>query len=96
VPGISQISRHDAERWGDFWRFTSQSVRRLFGEVFGAAAIDLTTYGNVLAATAFLQGLAAGELRASELDERDPDYEVIIAVRAVRTAGDDAAAGIDA
>jgi glycosyltransferase involved in cell wall biosynthesis len=96
VPGISQISRHDAERWGDFWRFTSQSVRRLFGEVFGAAAIDVTTYGNVLAATAFLQGLAAGELRTSELNERDPDYEVIIAVRAVRTAGDDAAAGVDA
>lgn len=85
VPGISQISRHDAERWGDFWRFTSQSVRRLFAASFGAERIAVTVYGNVLAATAFLQGLAAGELRASELDDRDPDYEVIIALRAVRS-----------
>jgi hypothetical protein len=42
----------------------------------------------VLAATAFLQGLAVSELRETELDERDPDYEVIIAVRAVRADAD--------
>lgn len=88
VPGISQISRHDAERWGDFWRFTSQSVRRLFTAEFGAHQIDVHVYGNVLAATALLQGLAASELRTAELEDRDPDYEVIVAVRAVR-AGDD-------
>ena len=95
VPGISQISRHDADRWGDFWRFTSQSMRRLFGEAFDPRSVDVTTYGNVLAATAFLQGLAAGELRESELDERDPDYEVIIAVRAVRSLDDEPGAGVE-
>jgi len=35
LPGISQISRYDMDRWGDFWRFTDASARRLFGDVFG-------------------------------------------------------------
>jgi len=33
---------------------------------------------------AFLYGIAQQELRAEELDHRDRDYEVIIAVRAVK------------
>lgn len=82
--GISQISRHDADNWGDFWRFTPQSIRRLFEEAFPDGEFRLQTYGNVLAATAFLHGLAAHELRQRELDEAQPDYEVILAVRAVR------------
>jgi len=85
LPGISQISRHDAERWGDYWRFTSMSARRLFEEAFGREAVEVRAYGNVLAATAFLHGVAAEELEPEELDYRDPDYEVTIAVRAVRT-----------
>jgi hypothetical protein len=42
-------------------------------------------YGNVLVATAFLQGLAAEELTAGQLAHVDPDFEVLIGVRAVRT-----------
>jgi SAM-dependent methyltransferase len=93
VPGISQISRHDAERWGDFWRFTSQSMRRLFEASFPAEQVELSVYGNVLAATAFLQGMASSELRRDELDHRDPDYEVIIAVRAVAPVASETLAG---
>jgi hypothetical protein len=40
----------------------------------------------VLAATAFLQGLSSRELRPDELNHRDPDYEVLITVRAVKHA----------
>jgi SAM-dependent methyltransferase len=83
-PGISQISRYDMERWGDYWRFTDASARRLFGDVFGPENVTITTYGNVLAACAFLHGLAAHELKQKELDYHDPDYQVIIAVRAVK------------
>lgn len=82
VPGISQISRHDADHWGDFWRFTSQSMRRLFEAAFPPQHVRVATYGNVLSATAFLHGIAAHELRPRELDEHHPDYEVTIAVRA--------------
>lgn len=83
-PGISQISRYDMDRWGDYWRFTSLSSRRLFEEVFLAANVMVETYGNVLVAMAFLHGLAAHELKKHELDYRDPDYEVLITVRAVK------------
>ena len=86
VPGISQISRYDMDRWGDFWRFTSRSARRLFADVLGDENVEVASYGNVLAATAFLHGLSAEELNREELGQPDPDYEVTIAVRAVRSA----------
>ena len=53
-------------------------------EVFPPEHVSVTVYGNVLAATALLYGLASTELRRDELDTRDPDYEVLIAVRAVK------------
>lgn len=86
LPGISQISRFDEERWGDYWRFTPRSAKRLFDEAFGDAAVAVTSHGNVLVATAFLQGLALEELRPDELAVSDPDYALVIAVRAQKGA----------
>jgi len=86
APGISQISRYDMDRWGDYWRFTSLSMKRLLGEVFSAPNIEVESHGNVLAAGAFLQGLASEELRREELDYRDANYELLIAARAVKGA----------
>jgi hypothetical protein len=82
VPGITKISREDMDQWGQFWSFTTASVRRLFEEVFPAARVQVGVEGNVLAATAFLHGIAAEELSADELLFRDPDFEVLISVRA--------------
>jgi hypothetical protein len=81
-PGISQISRHDADRWGDYWRFTVQSAQRLFGDAFPGGKVQVEAHGNVLAATAFLHGLAREELRPEELSYHDPDYPMLITVRA--------------
>ena len=86
MPGISQIVRYDMDRWGDYWRFTSLSARRLFECGFPGGEVRVEAHGNVLAATAFLQGLSSRDLRADELDYTDPDYEVLIAVRAVKHA----------
>jgi SAM-dependent methyltransferase len=86
--GISQISRYDMDRWGEYWRLTNASARRLFGDVFGADNVTVTNYGNVLAACAFLHGLAAHELKRKELDYYDEDYQVIIAIRAFKNEGD--------
>jgi len=83
-PGISQISRYDMDRWGDYWRFTDASTRRLFGDIFGLGNVTVETHGNVLAACSFLHGLAAEELKQAELDYQDPDYQVTITVRAVK------------
>ncbi len=44
------------------------------------------SYGNVLAATASLQGLISPELRRDELDYWDRDYELVIGVRAKKSS----------
>ena len=67
VPGISQMSD---DEWGKtwYWAFTSLSARCLFEEVFPKGSVQVQAHGNVLAATAFLQGLATHELSQEELD----------------------------
>lgn len=83
-PGISQIARGDMQQWGEYWRFTTMSAERLFAEVFPPETISVAGHGNVLAAIAFLHGLAAEELEPEELDYKDPNYEVSITLRAVK------------
>jgi SAM-dependent methyltransferase len=85
VAGISQISRYDQERWGDYWRFTPRSLEALLLPVFGGG-VTVEAHGNLLAATALLQGLAVEDLpEATLLDEHDPDYPVTIAAVARRS-----------
>ncbi len=84
VPGISPVSRYDAERWGDYWRFSEQSLRRLFEPVFGEANVRIASYGNVVAAHAYLAGMASNELREPELRAHDADYPVVVTAVATR------------
>ena len=86
--GISQISSYDMDHWGEYWRLTALSGRKLFTEVFSENCVTVQAYGNVLAATAFLHGLTAQELRCDELDYQDPRYEVVVAIRAVKPSLD--------
>lgn len=85
LPGISQTHHED---WGAHWRwsFTSLSARTLFESAFACGDVTVETRGNVLAATAFLQGLAAEDLTRDELDHHDRDYQVSILVRARKAA----------
>jgi len=87
MPGISQIVRYDMDRWGDYWRFTTLSARRIFECAFPGGDIRVEGHGNVLVAAAFLYGLSSRELRPEELERNDPDYEVLITVRAVKGGG---------
>jgi SAM-dependent methyltransferase len=83
IPGITRVCREEAESWGDYWRFTRQSAQRLHEEAFGTGNVEVETYGNVLTATAQLHGIASDELPPDDLDVHDPDYEVLIGVRAL-------------
>src|SRR3954447_2762317 len=87
VPGISQISREDMNDWGDWWRFTSASARRLFGEGDGGENVQAEVHGNVVAACALLYGLAQEELTREELERRQDDYELIVTIKATRARG---------
>lgn len=83
VPVVSRL----APRYGietEYWRFTPASCRRLFGDVFGAANVEVVTFGNVLADVAFLQGVAVQEIARGRLDVNDPYFPLIVGVRAVR------------
>jgi hypothetical protein len=84
VSGISQISRYDMERWGDYWRFTDLSIKKAFEEIFGEDNVEVKTYGNVLTAISFLHGISAEELTYDELFYEDPDYQIIIGIKAVK------------
>lgn len=84
VNGISQISKFDMERWGDFWRFTDLSMKKLLDSIYLAESVSVQTYGNFLSSVAFLGGLPAQELTLNELDYCDPAYQVLIGARAVR------------
>lgn len=83
VPGISQSDRGE---WGEtwYWSLTPASLRRLVGDQFGAGHVTIEAHGNVLAATAFLQGLACSEVDAAKLDIHDKAYPMIVTARAVR------------
>ena len=83
VPGISQIEEGE---WGGTWHwgFTALSARRVMEEAFPADAVAVEAHGNVLAAVAFLEGLAAEELTPDELAEVDPLYPLLLTVRAVK------------
>ena len=84
LSGISQISRYDMDRWGEYWRFTTLSSQYLFADFFPPESVTIEAHGNVLAAISLLHGLASTELKPVELDHHDPDYEIIITVCAVK------------
>jgi len=86
MSGISQISRPDMDRWGEYWRFTTASAQLLFEEFFPRDHLEVKAHGNVFAAMALLYGLSSRELRKEELEFHDRDYEVQITVRAVKPA----------
>jgi len=91
-PGISHIVRgkmmisyvDNYDICTDNWRFTDASAKRLFEDIFDKKNVIVKTYGNVLTACAFLYGLAANDLKQKELDYHDPDYQLLIAVRAIK------------
>lgn len=84
--GISQISRYDMDRWGEYWRFTDKSLKMLLAEIVPEEAIDVQAYGNVAVAKAFLDGRAVHELDQQVLDYQDDDYQVLLTARVCKPA----------
>jgi glycosyltransferase involved in cell wall biosynthesis/SAM-dependent methyltransferase len=82
VPGVSTIDQEP--NWSPLWTLSPTALRRLLEGRFDRASVTVATYGNVLAAVAFLHGLAEHELSPPELDTHDPQYPVIVAARAVK------------
>jgi glycosyltransferase involved in cell wall biosynthesis len=81
VPGISNI---DYQKFGHFWHwsFTNRVIRKILAEVFQKDKIEVTSYGNVFTASAFLYGLGLPEIKRDMLDYYDPNMQVIISAQA--------------
>jgi FkbM family methyltransferase len=84
APGISQISRYDMDRWGDYWRFTTLSLKKSIGEQFGEENVNVINFGNYQLAAEFLNGRAAEEVPSEAFANTDDDYQLLLGVTAVR------------
>jgi SAM-dependent methyltransferase len=80
---VPALTPHDAKEPDaiDHWRFWPAGVESLLRRAFPGASATVHAYGNVLAATAFLQGLAAEELRPDELAHHDARYPIVVCAR---------------
>jgi SAM-dependent methyltransferase len=78
VSGLSQISRFDMDRWGDYWRFTDKSLKLLLSESFGEDNVEIQIFGNAYSATLFLQGIAVEEADVEKIKAQSADYQVTL------------------
>lgn len=81
VPGISRIGYGE---WGDYWRFTTNSLRRLFEKTFGKENLEVESFGNVKTASAFLYGLCAEQLEYEDFLYNDERCQMIVAARMIK------------
>ena len=82
VPTVSRVDRLELE--SEYWRLTAAACSRLFGDAFPGGDVAVRARGNVLAAVAFLTGMAAEELSTRELERDDPFFPLVVTVRATK------------
>jgi hypothetical protein len=87
VAGLSQISRFDMDRWGDYWRFTDKSLRHMLVETFGEDNVQIEIMGNVYGATMLLQGIAFEEVNIAKLAVKDDNYQIILGAVVTKKKG---------
>ena len=75
----SHISRFDMERWGDFWRFTNLSAKKIFEQLNFKVEKNIT-YGNPYACSAQLNGFSTQDIDQSKLFPSDQDYQLLVAL----------------
>ena len=81
VPGISPIDRGE---WKDSWHWslTERALAKLLRGPFKPANVEISVFGNLSAATAFLHGAAVEEVGRARLDPFDSAYPLTVAARA--------------
>ena len=70
------ISQFDAERWGDYWRFTPDAMHHLLENL--DCEYQVESLGNFKSSVAFLCGLASEEMEESDLKEKDNRYPLLV------------------
>ncbi len=84
--GINRVSQYHMDRWGNYRRYTTASIQRLFKSVLGHS-VEVRCFKKFLAPTAFLQGLAVeGLADKSLLDKYDPDCQMNVCIVAKKAS----------
>jgi hypothetical protein len=85
APGITPI---DKGEWKDvwYWAFTDKALHRLMRETFPDSSFEISSFGNVRVATAYLYGMGLPEIDKESLEYYDPQFQVINAIKAVKHA----------
>lgn len=71
----------------DLWRFTPAGLEHILHQVLPDAESEVQGYGNLITCVAFLNGLAAEELRSDELHAVDPRFPLVAAARIAKSDG---------
>ncbi|MBQ6995892.1 MAG: hypothetical protein IJN64_15640 [Lachnospiraceae bacterium] len=84
VAGIRNLSLYDYYNWGEYWRFTAQSLRKLFLERFDEKKVDVFSYGNIKTTFAMLYGVCQEEMQESDFEYNDEQFPLILAVKVIK------------
>ena len=79
LPGITRADPEHVSH--DRWRVTPAGLDTLLARTCSGGRREVAGYGNLIAAVAFLMGLAAEELEDSELTAIDPYFTVTVCAR---------------
>lgn len=83
IPSMSRLDVASG-RDADFWRFTPAGARHLFHRVYGEENTQVVGYGNVITGLGFWLGLAQKDLSAADFTTDDPDFPILVSVKAVK------------
>ncbi|MBO6292070.1 MAG: methyltransferase domain-containing protein [Selenomonas sp.] len=82
--GISQIAMYSYRNWGEYWRFTEMSLRRLMEEAFDKDKITILRYGNMKTAMCFLYGLCQENLEEDDFEREDEMFQFVLGAVCVK------------
>lgn len=88
APAMCPASAPESGEYHDLWRFFPAGLGSLFEAVFGPGRVQSGSAGNLVAATAFLHGLAVEDLGPGELDRRDRRFPLVTWARAQKAPHD--------
>ena len=78
VACIQQISKYDETRWGDYWRFTKNSIEELIIGNQRVRRYELKSVGNYQLGMYFLSGITVEEIDRESFEISDEEYPIII------------------
>jgi SAM-dependent methyltransferase len=78
--GISYLSMYDYDNWGEYWKLTKYSMRKLFEESFDSENVEVCSYGNSKIAIGMMYGLCQEDVSEKDFEYCDEQFPVIVTV----------------